>query len=418
VGASSIPAFQERLTGLRLACKAVGLAAVEAPAWTEAMADPTRSKPRLMAWLMIQAARSEALAAPRPAREAGVARGLAMQRGVDFDKVERLLAKRAGAVGTASEASGRRWFGLLGPKAPSAAPSAPVGAGDEAPARWEGSTDPADIADEAAWTVARRERDAAPIAGMLASLEASEFERAQEAFASIPRDRKIGACAALLGCAKMGFWDRALPASVGDEGRNPLKWAGFKIAVDELAKEGLLDARLPKMFGLNLLGVAAAVGYADACSALIRAGARLDPNPLTEEASALCLALTFGHSEIARALLSHGADPLEGAVEGILGFERKAWAIHAAFDAGEEDLVEAMLEAAPAVASAPNLAGHSIFERARKLAQNQREGGGKHGEIDAEKVLALAERALLRRPPSPGDATPEQGPRPRRNLGL
>ena len=308
VGATREPSLKQRELGIRLASRKLGVTHVDARTWDK-LSDPLKNQQHLALWLMAQGARAQAANAEPGDLFVAWGAKLAIQKDADWE-----------AMSNARNELGSRLFdepkrNFLGFGGHSASRLAAIEIWREADA-------------------ALRERNAQrpPLGLTLLALEQSRFEQAEAALREVPEHQKIACAVSLLGLAKLGFWNMPHEAGVGEDSRHPLHWAGFKMAIAQAGAE-LLNRPIEGLGGLTLMAMCSALGYADACAALIHAGASVDSNPLTEAVSPLALAIRFGRDPIAWSLLNSGADALEGAAPSAFGFVRKRWAIHEALDA-------------------------------------------------------------------------------------
>jgi hypothetical protein len=374
VGAFSTPSMSDRLHGLRMVARSLSAVQVDARRWDE-LDDPLRTKEHLAVWLMGRGAKAQAAGASEAVQTQALAARMADKEGLSWSSMEATQPEISLAGKMGEPRSVARLFGFAPPKDSSL----------KAVALWN----------EVTKTVRQRAVGASFLAPVLELLQRSQFQEASHHLTSMRPEGQSAACVALLGLAKLGYWDMPKQNGVGDDARHPLRWAGFKLALKAAGPE-LLDTPIDGLAGVTLMAMCSALGYADACSALVQAGARVDPDPLTEAVSPLALAIRFGHDPIAWALLNAGASPMEGAQEGSFGFVRKAWAIHEALDANNYPLAEAMIDADPLCAQLPNLEGQTFSERAKARmdpAQNALPAGIEVS--DAMKMAALAERADL-----------------------
>lgn len=175
--------------------------------------------------------------------------------------------------------------------------------------------------------------------------------------------------------AKASYWRMQSADGVADSGRDAAAWACFK-ALCQSARKSELEAPIRELGGLSLMGAASALGHADVCSALIGAGAGIDPDPMWESAAPLALAARFGQTRLAMSLLDAGADPFEGCKPGALGYPERGWAIHEALEAGQMELFERLLEADAAQAELKNAQGVSVAQRVEAALRADPEEGG------------------------------------------
>lgn len=374
------PNNEDRLLCGRLGAYLTDFAQLESCGWATIEENPLSENHRLQAWLMLRGARAQATGLDYNKRLRLIAENLAEKRGETLGGMPSwpngLTDEKVVEVVQESVAKPKGFFARL--------------------ARSKASTPAPSDAHFGIWLEAKgildeRVAKAPALASVIMHLDQSQFDAAKEALHEIPQAKRLDACVALLGLAKSGFWDMPMPGGVGDQCRNPLRWAGFKMALIEFKEQ--MDRPIDGLQGMTLLGLSAALGFPDACQALIEAGARLDPDPLTESASPLLLAIRHGRDEIAKALLASGASPMEGAKDGPFGFEPKERALHLALEKGFGFLVRDMLEREPTCCKLRGPAGLTIYEELAAIIEDPDRDGDKEA---CKGLLATAERAGLR----------------------
>jgi hypothetical protein len=379
--------WKQAVEALQIAARSGGALGVAAWDSSKLEEDPLANPKTLTLWMAIQGANAQACAGPLPDLERACARARAqsrsMKKGTAVDWAA--LDKAAGAR-PARWLAGRLWnsVGLQTQEAPD-----------------EQSTRPVDM-----WKLGR-ERAAAlvqktlPLGDALAACSRGDFEQARQAFEKTPAGRKMEACVALLGLATCGWWGISATSRLAED-RQPMMWAGFKLAL--AAGRDELSMPIPGLDGLDLMGLCAALGRLDACAELIAAGVSLDPHLLSQGPSPLALALAYDNPEVAQALLDAGASPLENARPGPFGWTKKPWAIHVALARQHFGLAKALLDMEPRCAHLPSTKGLDVLDAARVgLAAEAKE----ERKPEWEAVVAATERALLA-----ADLTPPEGSRP------
>lgn len=381
-GRYSNPSSGNRLLGFRMAAWRSGLIEADARPWSDAGQHVKSERAALMMWTMAKAAHAQAASLPFEDRRRAAALWIAAQSGAPKKVVLGAEPRKA------EQAASRGIFAWMKPpRAKAGAEPRPAEGG--AAGSWPSG--PAEIWQRAEELVKQRDLAAPPISKAIEWLDQGMVSEAQEIIEGLsPRDA-TEACVALLGLAKLGFWDMGSDEAAPNAHRHPLRWAGFKTAIACAGSEGL-NRPLAGLQGVTLLGLAAVLGFADVCSELIHAGAAVDPDQRFNACSALALATANGHDDIAKALLCAGASPLEGARIDAFGFEKKAWAIHLAIKHLNLSLAEAMLRADPRCAQLPNEKGQNAWEAA--FERREAAGDGANAESWAE-MEALAQRALI-----------------------
>lgn len=378
------PRDEDRLLCGRLGAFLTDFARLEACAWATIEENPLAESHRLQAWLMLRGARAQATGLDYNKRLGLIAENLAEKRGEKRgEKLGEMPTWPAGM--TDAEIVEVMKDGVVKPKGFFARL---VGAKASAPTQSDSGFC---IWLEAKGILDERVEKAPELASVIMHLDQSRLEAAKDALQEIPQAKRLDACVALLGLAKSGFWDMPMPGGVGDQCRNPLRWAGFKMALVEFKDQ--MDRPINGLQGMTLLGLSAALGFTDACQALIEAGARLDPDTLAESASPLLLAIRHGRDEIAKAWLASGASAMEGAKDGPFGFEPKERALHLALEKGFGFLVRDMLEREPASCKLRGKTGLTIYEKLVAIIDDPDRGGDKEA---CKGLLATAERAGLR----------------------
>ena len=365
-GASSPASWEGQVLGLRVGAKLAGLDGVVGSGWEKTMAEPLQNPGRLMGWLMVSGARAQ-----YKAQAAAGPRELSSQ----IEMRSRVLSKARGedweALGKACENAGLLSF--FGKKA-----------------RAEAVKLRGQIQKEARLALEQIDAQQPPLGEALAHVDAGNLSLAAKAFTEIPSASRLSTCVSMLGLAKAGYWDMPMPQPDGEslQDRHPLRWAGFKLALIACGRG--LDGPIPGLSGTTLAGLCSVLGFEDALCELIDAGARLDPDEMSQGPSPLELALRNGRSRFAQVLIDAGASPMEGVKESLFGYPAKQWAIHMAFDARDEALIESMLRSDPRCASLPDAKGQTLLQKAIGL-----EGAGGDGKDFGAKIAALAERSMI-----------------------
>lgn len=361
-GASEPASWEAQALGLRVGAKLAGLDGVVGTGWSQTMAEPLQSPGRLMVWLMVSGARAQAASAsqPLPTRVERRERALAKARGEDWEELGK-AARAGGLLSFFGRKARARAAELLG-----------------------------QIQREAREAVGREDASQPRLGEALAHVDAGSLSLAARAFAGLPGGAKLSACVAMLGLAKAGYWDMPMPQPDGGslQDRHPLRWAGFKLALMACGRG--LDGAIPGLSGTTLAGLCAALGFEDALCELIDAGAKLDPDEMSQGPSPLELALRNGRSRFARVLLGAGASPMEGVKESLFGYPARQWAIHMAFDSRDEGVVESMIGADPRCVELPDPKGQGLLQKAIAM---ERAGGD--GADFGARIAALAERAMI-----------------------
>ena len=380
------PSGKNRLAGIRLAACRVGFQEVDARPWSDGGQHTGSDRSSLMLWTMAKAAHAQAGALPFEDRRRAVALWIAEQSNAPKKKV---LAAEPRAERQEQEAPSKGFFSWLkrSPSSSASTQESPTNPSDST--AWPAA--PAEIWERASELVQLRRASTPEISQAIEMLDQGMISEAKELIEGLPAKDILEACVALLGLAKLGFWDMGEDEDQPNAKRHPMRWAGFKIAIACAGKD-VLNRPLAGLQGIALLGLASVLGFADACSEIILAGAGLDPDPLLNAESALSLATANGHADIAKALLLAGASPMEGARFDAFGFEKKKWAIHQAIKEGNTPLVQAMLEADPRCAMLPNEGGKNAWEAASACAEAADANGEEH---NWGALAALAQRAII-----------------------
>lgn len=382
------PSGTNRLAGMRLAACRVGFQEVDARPWSDGGQHTGSDRSSLMLWTMAKAAHAQAAGLPFEDRRRAVALWIAEQSDVPKKKV---LAAEPRVERQEQEAPSKGFFSWLkrSPAPSSSASAQPSPANPSDSTAWPAA--PAEIWARASELVQQRRASTPEISQAIEMLDQGMISEAKELIEGLPAKDILEACLALMGLAKLGFWDMGEDEDQPNAKRHPMRWAGFKMAIACAGKD-VLNRPLAGLQGVAILGLASVLGFADACSEIIQAGAELDPDPLFNAESALSLATANGHADIAKALLVAGASPMEGARLDAFGFEQKKWAIHQALQEGNTPLVQAMLDADPRSAQLPDQKGRNAWEAASARAE-------KAGEADEkqkwENIAAMAQRAII-----------------------
>lgn len=390
-----MPSGKNRLAGMRLAACRVGFQEVDARPWSDGGQHTGSDRSSLMLWTMAKAAHAQAGALTFEDRRRAVALWIAEQSDAPKKKV---LAAEPRVERQEQEAPSKGFFSWLKRSPSSSASTQPSPANPSDSTAWPAA--PAEIWARASELVQQRRASTPEISQAIEMLDQGMISEAKELIERLPSKDILEACVALLGLAKLGFWDMGEDEDQPNAKRHPMRWAGFKMAIACAGKD-ILNRPLPGLQGVALLGLASVLGFADACSEIIQAGAELDPDPLFNAESALSLATANGHADIAKALLVAGASPMEGARLDAFGFEQKKWAIHQALQEGNTPLVQAMLEADPRCALLPNEGGKNAWEAAAACAEAADAKGEEH---NWGALAALAQRAIIDASTKPAEA--------------
>lgn len=366
-GGCDEPDGQERALALRVGAKISGLAAIDAEAWPRTMADPLSSPERLLCWLMIRSAWAQSDALGPEARQAGMAEAMAAEQGSDWKQI----------VGSADAPPKKGLLAFFSKAVSSAA---------DAQAKL--------IAEAQALAQSREGISSGVLRQALPLVDKGDFERARKALEDAQPEARLLACVELLGLAKTGYWDMPMPRedSFDPNERHPMRWAGFKLAL-RACGQGVCGP-IPGLSGTTLAGLCATLGFEDAISELIEAGASLDPDELAQGPSPLWLALRHGRARFAQVLLEAGASAVEGVKASPFGFPTRDWSIHLAFDMRQDKLVEDMLNADPRSAQLPDREGRTLLDRAFAL---EKDGADEAAKAFGAKMVAVAERAIVGR---------------------
>jgi ankyrin repeat protein len=354
--------WDQQILSLRIGAKLSGLAEIASETWPNTMAEPLKNPGRLMNWLMVSSARAQAAQdeAASPKAMERRSKELAKKQGQDWEALSKT-------------AQGGGLFSAFGKKARAAAAELKE-----------------QIARQAEADLKAVQAAQPPIREALAEVDAGNLSAAAKIFGGFPAEARLPACVAMLGLAKVGYWDMPMPQEDGAslQDRHPLRWAGFKLALMACGRG--VDGPIPGLSGTTLAGLCAALGFEDALSELIDAGASLDPDHMSQGPSPLELSLRNGRVRFAQVLIGAGASPMEGIGETAFGYPSKKWAVHMAFDKRELGLVKSMLASDPRCAMLPDPQGKTILQRAIEL-----EGQGGADKDFGAQIASLAERSLI-----------------------
>lgn len=363
-GACDASSWEERALGLRIGAKISGLSAIDATLWKTTMSDPMSSPERLLCWLMARSAWAQSETLDPQVRQSAMAGALSSAQGHDWTEIN-----------NQHENPSKGLFSFFS----------------------KTTADPNDLrsgfmAEAATLIRTRQGLSSGVLPSVLAWIDKGDFDQARKALNLVAPDALVHVCVELLGLAKTGYWDMPMPqeGSFDPNERHPMRWAGFKLALHACGEN--VSKPIPGLSGTTLAGLCTTLGFEDAISELISAGASLEPDELAQGPSPLWLALRHGRTRFAQVLLEAGASPIEGVKVSPFGYPTRDWAIHLALDMRQDKLIEDMLNADPRSAQLPDRNGLTILDRAFAL---KADGPGEEDKVLGSKILSVAERAIL-----------------------